>query len=167
MGFNSAFKGLTNPEASKKDTAFIFQVGTLFSERSACFFQKLVGPSRTYWTLKIEALRSFAASGCVKSYATWHNILEEHYPQNQRYASKLANLRVPRNAGDSSTSWSTVTFSRAAVPCACHLTHDMLPVLRIIRDLKKCSRISLIRINWNDHLSGYAENPDNWIFLWK
>jgi hypothetical protein len=25
----------------------------------------------------------------------------------------------------------------------------------------------LIRINWDDEPSGYAENPDNWIFLCK
>jgi len=29
------------------------------------------------------------------------------------------------------------------------------------------SRTPLIRINWNEEPSGYAENPDNWIFLWK
>jgi len=27
------------------------------------------------------------------------------------------------------------------------------------------SRTPLIRINWDDESSGYAENPDNWIFL--
>jgi len=25
----------------------------------------------------------------------------------------------------------------------------------------------LIQINWDDESSGYAENPDNWILLWK
>jgi hypothetical protein len=29
------------------------------------------------------------------------------------------------------------------------------------------SRIPLIRINWDGQSSGYAEIPDNWIFLWK
>ena len=29
------------------------------------------------------------------------------------------------------------------------------------------SRTPLIRINWDCEPSGYAENPDNWIFLWK
>ena len=27
------------------------------------------------------------------------------------------------------------------------------------------SRITLIQINWDSEISGYAENPDNWIFL--
>ena len=27
-------------------------------------------------------------------------------------------------------------------------------------------RTPLIRINWDDEPSGYAENPDNWIFKW-
>jgi len=31
----------------------------------------------------------------------------------------------------------------------------------------KYSRTPLIRINWDGDPSGYAENPDNWIFLWK
>ena len=30
---------------------------------------------------------------------------------------------------------------------------------------RKYSRTPLIRINWDGELSGYAENPDNWIFL--
>jgi len=30
-----------------------------------------------------------------------------------------------------------------------------------------CSRTPHIRINWDGEPSGYAENPDNWIFLWK
>jgi len=29
------------------------------------------------------------------------------------------------------------------------------------------SRTPLIRINWDSEPSGYAENPDNLIFLWK
>jgi hypothetical protein len=29
------------------------------------------------------------------------------------------------------------------------------------------STTSLIRMNWHSEPSGYAENPDNWIFLWK
>ena len=29
------------------------------------------------------------------------------------------------------------------------------------------SRIPLILINWDGKQSGYAENPDNWSFLWK
>ena len=29
------------------------------------------------------------------------------------------------------------------------------------------SRSPLIRINWDDAPSGYAENPDNWIFSLK
>jgi len=29
------------------------------------------------------------------------------------------------------------------------------------------SRTLLIRINWDGEPSGYAENPDNWIFLGK
>jgi len=29
------------------------------------------------------------------------------------------------------------------------------------------SRTTLIRINWDDKPSGYADNPHNWIFLWK
>ena len=29
------------------------------------------------------------------------------------------------------------------------------------------SRTPLIRINWDGEQSGYAENPDNWIFLGK
>jgi hypothetical protein len=29
------------------------------------------------------------------------------------------------------------------------------------------SRTPLIRINWDGDPSGYAENPDNWIFLGK
>ena len=28
-------------------------------------------------------------------------------------------------------------------------------------------RTPLIRINWDGEPSGYAEKPDNWIFLWK
>jgi len=28
-------------------------------------------------------------------------------------------------------------------------------------------RSPLIRINWDGETSGYAENPDNWIFLCK
>jgi hypothetical protein len=31
----------------------------------------------------------------------------------------------------------------------------------------KYSRTPLIWINWDGELSGCAENPDNWIFLWK
>jgi hypothetical protein len=31
----------------------------------------------------------------------------------------------------------------------------------------KYSITPLIRINWYRESSGYAENPDNWIFLWK
>jgi len=31
----------------------------------------------------------------------------------------------------------------------------------------KYSRTPLIRINWDGEPSGYAENPDNWIFLLK
>jgi hypothetical protein len=29
------------------------------------------------------------------------------------------------------------------------------------------SRTPLIRIDWDGEASGYAENPDNWTFLWK
>jgi len=29
------------------------------------------------------------------------------------------------------------------------------------------SRTPLISNNWDDETSRYAENPDNWIFLWK
>jgi len=29
------------------------------------------------------------------------------------------------------------------------------------------NRTPFIRINWDDDPSGYPENPDNWIFLWK
>jgi hypothetical protein len=29
------------------------------------------------------------------------------------------------------------------------------------------SRTPLIRINWDGEPSGYAEIPDNWIFIWK
>jgi len=29
------------------------------------------------------------------------------------------------------------------------------------------SRSPHIWINWDGEPSGYAENPDNWIFLWK
>jgi len=29
------------------------------------------------------------------------------------------------------------------------------------------STTPLIRINWDDEPSGYAENPGNWIFLWQ
>ena len=28
-------------------------------------------------------------------------------------------------------------------------------------------RTPFIRINWNAEISGYAKNPDNWIFLWE
>jgi len=34
-------------------------------------------------------------------------------------------------------------------------------------DSSQYSRTPLIRINWDDDPSGYEENPDNWIFLWK
>ena len=33
--------------------------------------------------------------------------------------------------------------------------------------LTEYSRIPLIRFNWDGEPSGYAENPDNWIFLFK
>jgi len=33
--------------------------------------------------------------------------------------------------------------------------------------LNSYSRIPLIRNNWDGEQFGYAENPDNWIFLWK
>jgi hypothetical protein len=36
--------------------------------------------------------------------------------------------------------------------------------VRIPERNKKYSRIQLIRVNWEDETSGYAENPDNWIF---
>ena len=29
------------------------------------------------------------------------------------------------------------------------------------------SRIPLTHIKWDEETSGYADNPDNWIFLWK
>jgi len=29
------------------------------------------------------------------------------------------------------------------------------------------SRTALVRINWNSEPPGYAENPDNWIYLSK
>ena len=29
------------------------------------------------------------------------------------------------------------------------------------------SRNPFIQINWDGKQSGYPENPDNWIFLWK
>ena len=32
---------------------------------------------------------------------------------------------------------------------------------------KQYSKTPLIRINWDGEPSGHAENPDNWIFLWK
>jgi len=38
---------------------------------------------------------------------------------------------------------------------------------RILAFLYVYSRTPLIRINWDDEQSGYAENPDKWIFLWK
>jgi len=33
--------------------------------------------------------------------------------------------------------------------------------------VKNVFRTPLIRINWDGEPSGYVENPDNWIFLWK
>ena len=36
-----------------------------------------------------------------------------------------------------------------------------------INEKMKYSRIPLIRINWDGETSGYAENPDYWIFLCK
>jgi len=32
--------------------------------------------------------------------------------------------------------------------------------------INQYSRTSVIRINWDSEPAGYAENPDNWIFLW-
>jgi len=32
---------------------------------------------------------------------------------------------------------------------------------------EKYTRTPIIRNNWDDEPSGYAENPDNWIFLSK
>ena len=37
----------------------------------------------------------------------------------------------------------------------------------IFAETVKYSRTELIRINWDGKPSGYAENTDNWIFLWK
>jgi hypothetical protein len=34
-------------------------------------------------------------------------------------------------------------------------------------NVKNYNRTPLIRINWNCEPSGYEENQDNWIFLWK
>jgi len=45
----------------------------------------------------------------------------------------------------------------------------MAPVLYTPSDgtIYKYSRTPLIGINWNFEPSRYAENTDNWIFLWK
>ena len=38
---------------------------------------------------------------------------------------------------------------------------------KILTYCTKCSRTPIIRISLDGELSGYADNPDNWIFLWK
>ena len=46
-----------------------------------------------------------------------------------------------------------------------------LKYLRFAREVFVCfisstySRTPLVRINWDGETTGYAENPDNWIFL--
>jgi len=55
-----------------------------------------------------------------------------------------------------------------------HNNHLFVPVpgwMKSVFTLQRyshfCSRIPLTRINWDGEQSGYAENPDDWIFLWK
>ena len=47
------------------------------------------------------------------------------------------------------------------------LNSDSLTFLSSEISVSVYSRTPLIRINWDGELSGYAENPDKWIFLGK
>ena len=47
---------------------------------------------------------------------------------------------------------------------------NTLPILHspVTSPFSTCTvELNSIQINWDGELSGYAENPDNWIFLWK
>jgi hypothetical protein len=45
--------------------------------------------------------------------------------------------------------------------------HGVGPSLSLLAYFYEYSRTPFIRINLDSELSGYAENPDNWIFLRK
>ena len=44
---------------------------------------------------------------------------------------------------------------------------SFVQVMEELRHRPNCSLTPLTRINWDGKPSGYAENLDNWIFLWK
>jgi len=43
----------------------------------------------------------------------------------------------------------------------------LFSILNDMFGLYKYSRTPLFQNNWDVELSGYTENPDNWVFLWK